>query len=112
MAFGKIGKKLSKGAKKVGQKASVGLGNVVAYQGKASVAVGKALVKVDGGENIGETLISTGRVEKHTGRGYKQLGRGNRQGAVNQSGKVMDAVKKIDLEKAVKAGEEAAIMFA
>ena len=111
----KLGKKFNKakkGLNKMGQKATLGLGNVVAYEGKASVAVGKVLREQDGTENIGETLVSTGRVERATGRGIKKLARGDMDGARNQSAKSMTQAKKIDLEKVVLAGKEAEVIFA
>ena len=114
MSF-KIGKKMKKakkGLKKLGQKATLGLGNVVANEGKVSVAVGKVLRDQAGTENIGETLISTGRVEKHTGRGLKKIARGDMEAARNQSAKSMTQARKIDLEKVVLATKEAEVIFA
>ena len=110
----KIGKKLKKAKKnlnKLGQKAALGLGNAVAYEGNVSVAVGKVLREQDGTENIGETLVSTGRVERASGRGLKKLARGDMQGVKNQSEKIITQAKKIDLEKAVLAGKEAEVLF-
>lgn len=114
MAFklGKKMKKAKKGLNKIGQKATLGLGNVVANEGKVSIAVGKVLRDQEGTQNIGETLISTGRVERATGRGIKKLARGDMDGARNQSAKSMTQIRKIDLEKVVLAGKEAEVIFA
>lgn len=111
----KIGRKIAKTkkkAKKIGEKAGLGLGQVVANEGRVSIAVGKVLKENEETENIGETLISTGRVERSTGRGIKKLSRGDMEGANKQGERALEQAKKIDLEKAVLAGKEAEILFA
>ena len=111
----KIGRKINKAkkkAKKMGEKAAVNVGQVVANEGTVQVQVGKALRENPSTENLGETLVTTGRTQKHLGRSLKAVGRGDMEGAESQGEKALNKAKKIDLEKAALAGAELELIFA
>tara|TARA_R110002020_G_scaffold1280_4_gene6063 strand:+ start:1378 stop:1809 length:432 start_codon:yes stop_codon:yes gene_type:complete len=125
----------TKKAKKVGEKAAVNIGTGVSNIGVAMTQTGKVLdddrvaggigeivatttgdkskgiIAEDMSHNLGETLITSGRVGKHGGRGLRQVGRGHGDKAYKQGDKTMKKASKVDLEKAALVGAEATILF-
>ena len=120
---------------KVGQKAAVNTGQVVAHTGIVTTQLGKALQddRVSGGigtavtyatgdeqkgyiatqtaEDVGATMESSGRVMKHSGRGLKQLGRGHGKKSHKQGIKSEKKAEKVDLERAARGSAGLTLLF-